>query len=166
MLPSSGTWRYVNRTTRTPVYSLIAVALVAEIANLASAGIVNRIIAATSVIFAAIYAFVLIGVLFAQRKGRIPAGEKGYFDLGRWLVPVSIAALCYTVVVALMMTLPAVNHVSGQYFLVIEAVGVVWFVAALRRRLHRGEAGPGRGDAQLSAESAEIQLAEGEATVS
>jgi len=165
MLPVSGTWRYVNRTTRTPIYSLIAVAAVAEIANFASAGIVDRIIAATSVIFAAIYAFVLVGVLFAHRKGRIPAVEKGYFDLGRWLVPVSVAALCYTVIVALMMTLPVVNHVSGEYFLVIQAVGVLWFVVALRRRLRRGEAGPGHGSAELAAESSEIQLAEGEAAL-
>ena len=48
MLPTSKTWSFVNDKTHTPIYSLIAVGLVAEIANLASAGIVNRIIAAGS----------------------------------------------------------------------------------------------------------------------
>lgn len=164
MLPASKAWSYVNKTTRTPIYSLIAVAVFAELANLASAGVVNNIIAAVSVVFAAIYGFVLIGVLYAHKKGRIPAAEPGYFDLGRWLVPVSITALCYAIVVALMMTLPAVNHVAGKYFLVVEGVGVLWFLVLLRSRLHRGNAGPGfeRSVGVDESLQTEIGLAEGE----
>lgn len=161
MLPVSRTWSHVSDTTHTPVYSLIAVGVFAEIANLASAGIVNRIIAAVSVVFAAIYMLVMVGVLYAHRNGRIPEAEPGYFSMGRWLVPGTIVALCYAIGVALMMTLPVVNHVAGEYFLVVEAVGVVWFLAVLARRLRRGEAGPGLQtvDSQVSAD--ELDLAEG-----
>jgi amino acid transporter len=164
MLPASKMWRYVNSTTRTPIYSLIAVGVFAELANLASAGIINNIIAAVSVVFAAIYGFVLIGVLYAHKKGRIPEAEPGYFDLGRWLVPVSIVALCYAFLVALMMTLPAVNHVAGEYFLVVEGVGVLWFLLVLGRRLHRGKAGPGYERLEGIDESAqtEVGLSEGD----
>ena len=103
----------------------------------------------------------MVGVLYAHRKGTIPAVEPGYFDMGRWLVPGTIVALCYAIGVALMMTLPVVNHVAGEYFLVVEAVGIIWFVTVLARRLRRGEAGPGlRGpDGQVDHE--ELGLAEG-----
>jgi amino acid transporter len=161
MLPTSRTWSFVSSKTHTPIYSLIAVGVVAELANLASAGIVNRIIAAVSVVFAFIYILVMVGVLYAHRKGRIPDAEPGYFSMGKWLVPGTIVALCYAILVALMMTLPVVNHVAGEYFLLVEAVGVIWFVAVLARRLRRGEAGPGlrRPGADVGAQ--ELDLAEG-----
>lgn len=58
------------------------------------------------------------------------------------LTPASSAASLLLAI--LMMTLPAVNHVAGEWFVYIEAVGVLWFVLVLMRRLRRGEAGPGR----------------------
>jgi amino acid transporter len=161
MLPTSKTWSFVNDKTHTPIYSLIAVGLVAEIANLASAGIVNRIIAAVSVVFAFIYILVMCGVLYAHRKGRIPEAGPGYFSMGKWLVPGTIVALCYAIVVALMMTLPVVNHVAGEYFLIVEAVGLIWFAAALARRLRRGEAGPGYRGPGDDVEAGELELADG-----
>jgi amino acid transporter len=161
MLPASKTWSRVSNATHTPIYSLIAVGIIAELANLASAGIVNRIIAAVSVVFAFIYILVMVGVLYAHRKGRIPTVEAGYFDMGRWLVPGTIVALCYAIGVALMMTLPVVNHVAGEYFLVVEAVGIIWFVTVLARRLRRGEAGPGLRGPDGQVEPEELGLAEG-----
>jgi amino acid transporter len=161
MLPASRAWSHVSDSTHTPIYSLIAVGVFAELANLASAGIVNRIIAAVSVVFAFIYILVMSGVLYAHRHGRIPEAGPGYFSMGRWLVPGTIVALCYAIGVALMMTLPAVNHVAGEYFLVVEAVGLVWFLAVLARRLNRGEAGPGLARPEGQAGDEELQLAEG-----
>jgi amino acid transporter len=159
MLPASGLWSRVSETTHTPVYSLIAVGLFAELANFASAGIINRIIAAVSVMFAAIYVLVMVGVLYGHKKGRIPSAPPGYFDMGRWLVPGAIVALLYAIGVGMMMTLPVVNHVSGQYFLIAEAVGVLWFITVLARRLRRGDAGPGQMTA--AADTEEIQLTSG-----
>jgi amino acid transporter len=161
MLPVSGTWSHVSSKTHTPVYSLIAVGVFAEIANLASAGIVDNIIAAVSVVFAFIYILVMVGVLYAHRQGRIPAAEPGYFSMGKWLVPGTIVALCYAILVALMMTLPVVNHVAGEYFLVVEAVGLVWFLAVLARRLDRGQAGPGLHALGTEVGADEAELAEG-----
>jgi hypothetical protein len=130
---------------------------------------VDNIISSDIVLFASIYAFVMIGVLIAHSKGRIPAGEPGYFDLGKWLVPVAVAALVYDVVIALMMTIPKVNNIAGEYWLILEAVGMLWFIVALARRVSRGQAGPNREAEkdQVSGESAafdedEIALAEGE----
>lgn len=161
MLPTSRMWSYVSRKTHTPIYSLIAVGVVAELANLASEGIVNRIIAAVSVVFAFIYILVMVGVLYAHRKRRIPEAEPGCFSMGRWLVPGAVVALCYAILVALMMTLPVVNHVAGEYFLLVEAVGVIWFVAVLARRLRRGEAGPGLRGPGSDVGEQELELAEG-----
>jgi amino acid transporter len=161
MLPASKAWSYVSTVTRTPIFRLIAVGVFAELANLASAGIVNRIIAAVSVVFAAIYSLVMIGVLYAHKKGRIPDAEPGYFDMGRWLVPGTIVALLYAIGVAMMMTLPVVNHTAGEYFLVVEGVGVVWFVLVLARRLRRGDAGPGTRSSD-AADAEELVLAVGD----
>jgi amino acid transporter len=157
MLPASGIWRSVNKVTHTPVYSLIAVGIVAELANVISAGFVGRILAGVTVAGYGIYAFVLVGVLVSHRLGRLPAGGDGYADMGRWLIPGTWVALAWCLLVMLMMTLPAVNHVAGEYFLYIEGVGLLWFLTVLWRRLRRGEAGPGRqpvtgeaGEAELS----------------
>jgi hypothetical protein len=82
--------------------------------------------------------------------------------LGKWLLPATWVALAWCILVMLMMTLPAANQIAGQYFLYIEAVGVLWFVGVLVWRLRRGQAGPSRqeippGDLQAG----EAELSEG-----
>lgn len=144
MLPASGIWGNVSKATHTPVFSLIAVGVIAELANVASAGFVGRILAGVTVAGYGIYAFVLVGILISHRMGRLPAGDDGYLDMGKWLIPGTWVALAWCLLVMLMMTLPAVNHVAGEYFVYVEAVGVLWFVLVLMRRLRRGEAGPGQ----------------------
>jgi amino acid transporter len=144
MLPGSTVWADVNASTRTPIYSLVAVGIIAELANVVSAGFVGRILAGVTVAGYGIYAFVLVGVLVANRLGRLPAGDDGYFNMGKWLIPGTWVALGWCILVMLMMTLPAANQIAGQYFLYIEGVGVLWFVLVLMRRLRRGQAGPGR----------------------
>ena len=50
---------------------------------------------------------------------------------------------------------------AGEYFLIVEAVGLIWFVAALSRRLRRGEAGPGYRGPGGDVEAGELELADG-----
>jgi amino acid transporter len=158
MLPASGVWGNVNRVTRTPIFSLVAVGIIAELANVLSAGFVGRILAGVTVAGYGIYAFVLVGVLVSHRMGRLPAGEDGYLDMGRWLIPGTWLALAWCLLVMVMMTLPAVNHVAGEYFIYIEAIGLIWFLAVLMRRLRRGEAGPGRQQLTDGVEPGEVEL--------
>jgi amino acid transporter len=158
MLPASGVWGNVNKATHTPIYSLVAVGIIAELANVVSAGIVGRILAGVTVAGYGIYAFVLVGVLVSHRLGRLPAGDDGYLDMGRWLIPGTWVALIWCLLVMTMMTLPAVNHVAGEYFVYIEAVGAAWFVAVLMRRLRRGEAGPGREAMTGGVQAGEVDL--------
>jgi amino acid transporter len=162
MLPVSPVWNAVNKTTRTPVYSLVAVGIIAELANVASAGFVGRILAGVTVAGYGIYAFVLVGVLISHRTGRLPAADDGYFSMGKWLVPATWVALAWSIFVMLMMTLPAANQIAGQYFLYIEAVGALWFVAVLMWRLRRGQAGPNRQEiAAGDLQTGEAELSEG-----
>lgn len=158
MLPASGVWGNVNKVTHTPVFSLVAVGIIAELANVVSAGIVGRILAGVTVAGYGIYAFVLVGVLIAHRMGRLPTDDDGYPTMGRWLIPGTYVALAWCLLVMLMMTLPAVNHVAGEYFIYIEAVGALWFVAVLMRRLRRGAAGPGREQVSGAADAGEVEL--------
>jgi amino acid transporter len=160
MLPASRVWGNVNRVTRTPIFSLVAVGIIAELANVLSAGFVGRILAGVTVAGYGIYAFVLVGVLISHRMGRLPAGEDGYLDMGRWLIPGTWLALAWCLLVMVMMTLPAVNHVAGEYFIYIEAIGLIWFLAVLMRRLRRGEAGPGRQPVTGGVEPGEVDLSD------
>ncbi len=158
MLPFSGLWAHVSPKTRTPIFTVVIVGVIAELANVASAGIVERVIAGVSVAGFGIYAFVLIGVLWAHAKGRLPQGEPGLFDMGRWLVPGSIVALLYVALVMVMDTVPAVNHIDGEYFLYLEGIGVVWFVAVLGWKIRRGAAGPSTSGlaGDINAEESEV----------
>ena len=105
-----------------------------------------------------IYAVVLVGVLISHRMGRLPTDQDGYPTMGKWLIPGTWVALAWCLLAMLMMTLPAVNHVAGEYFVYIEAVGALWFVAVLMHRLRRGAAGPGREQMAGGLDTGEVDL--------
>jgi amino acid transporter len=159
MLPVSGVWSAVNKATHTPIYSLVAVGIVAELANVVSAGFVGRILAGVTVAGYGIYAFVLVGVLISHRLGRLPAADDGYFSMGKWLIPGTWVALAWCLLVMLMMTLPAGNQIAGQYFVYIEGVGALWFVLVLWRRIRNGTAGPNRAPIGGDIDPGEAELA-------
>ena len=57
-------------------------------------------------------------------------------------MPLAWVGMAWSAVVMLYMTVPAVNHVAGEYTVYFEILGVAWFFLYLRRRLRSGEAGP------------------------
>ena len=83
-----------------------------------------------------------MAVLIANRRGTIPDAP-GYFSLGRTLVPLAATCVIFSIAVIVFMIGPASSHVVLWYALGFEAAGTLWYVAAVRGRLRRGEAGPG-----------------------
>jgi amino acid transporter len=142
MLPGSQVLSKVNERTRTPIYSILLVGLVALVVNLLSAGIITRVVAIVSVTYYGTYLFTMVATLIGARRGTIPDADPKYFSLGRWLVPLAWVGIGWSIVVMAYMTLPVVNRVAGEYTIYFEVLGVAWFFLYLRRRLKTGEAGP------------------------
>jgi hypothetical protein len=67
------------------------------------------------------------------------------FSLGKWRPLVAGAALVWILVALAMLTLPHAYREPDLTVLGVIALGVVWYVAGLRRRLRNGVAGLGHG---------------------
>jgi hypothetical protein len=102
------------------------------------------------------YGAAMVAVLIGRSRQTIPQTVEGGFSLGRYLLPLSVIGLAWSILVILFFTVPSVNHVAAEYALYFEVAGVLWYVLVLRRRLKSGAAGlalasPGRGlDTQKS----------------
>jgi amino acid transporter len=132
----------VNVKTATPIYTILAVGVFAIIINLLSGGFVANVLAVVNVALYLTYGSTCVAVLIAVRRRTIPDAPAGYFSLGRALVPVAVACVVFSIVVIVFMIGPASSHVVLWYAVGFQAAGVIWYLAALRRRLRRGEAGP------------------------
>jgi len=142
MLPASSVLSKVNDRTRTPVASIVVVALFGLIINALSAGIVTRVISIVTVCYYLTYLLTLVSVLVGRRAGRIPAAP-GYFTLhDRRLLTLAGLGIVYTAVAILALTLPSVNHISAEYSAGGLLIGVAWWALYLRPRLASREIGP------------------------
>ena len=147
MLPFSPALRKVHRQTRTPVtataVTFFATAAFIQYGYLAgggASGAFGALIGATSIIAYVVYLMIVISYA-ARRKELDPV--PGQFSLGRWARPVIAIALGWVLIALAVVTLPQVfrkaDYVSGA----VVALAALWYLAALRGRLARGEAGTG-----------------------
>jgi amino acid transporter len=143
MLPFSRIWSYVNPATATPIYTILAVGVFAIIINLLSGGFVSNVLAVVNVALYLTYGSTCVAVLIGLRRGSIPDAPAGYFSLGRWLVPVTVTCIVFSLAVIVFMIGPASSHTVLIYAVGFEVAGAIWYIAAVRGRLNRGEAGPG-----------------------
>lgn len=61
--------------------------------------------------------------------------------MGKWLRPMAYIGIVWSVIVVAYGTLPSVNRVAAEYFGYALALGVLWWIFVLRRRLTEGKAG-------------------------
>ena len=146
MLPFSQALRKVNHQTRTPVIAIIVTFLVTAafiqygyLAGGGASGAFGALIGAASIIAYLIYLMIVISYAVRRKElGPVP----GQFSLGRWGRPVIAIALGWVLIALAVVTLPQVyrkaDYVSGA----VIALAALWYIAALRGRLARGEAGP------------------------
>src|SRR5580692_6993221 len=93
MLPASSLLGHVSTRTRTPIASIVLVAVIGIAINLLSAGIAANVVSICSVAYYILYALTVGGALYTHVKHRIPGHRPGDFTLGRWFPVVAIAAL-------------------------------------------------------------------------
>ncbi len=141
MLPGSSVLGAVNKTTRTPIASILLVAAVGIGVNLLSAGIAANVVSICSVAYYFVYALTVGGAGYAHLRRRMPEHRAGDFSLGRWFVPVAVAAVVFTLGVVVIALAPQEGHVAGEYLLGAQVVGLLWYLLYLRPRLNRKAVG-------------------------
>jgi hypothetical protein len=102
------------------------------------------------------YGSTCVAVLIAHFRGSIPEGAPGYFSPGRWLLPVTVTCVAFSITVIVFMVGPSSSHIVLLYTIGFEALGTIWYLAAVRGRLRRGEAGPGAGLAEEAAKGTAV----------
>ena len=144
MLPLSHVWRHVSPTRRTPTYAVIGLGCLSTIlllSALVNEKAFNFIIGIASLAFFSVYVLQTIGLIVGARRGTIPVGEPGTFDLGRARMPLYIVALVVFIGVAVALIFLPQFAGNGWVFLGVIAVAAIWWATGLRARLRRGDAG-------------------------
>jgi amino acid transporter len=153
MLPFSNVWRHVSAKTKTPTYAVIVLGCLSTVlllSALVNEKAFNYIIGIASLLFFFVYILQTIGLLIGVRRGTIPKGEPGTFDLGRWRLPLYVTSLVVFLAVAVaLLFLP--QFTSNKWvFLGVLAVAAAWWATGLRSRLRSGDAGSDYAKTHLS----------------
>ncbi|HEY8588668.1 MAG TPA: amino acid permease, partial [Naasia sp.] len=145
MLPFSSPLRHVSAGHKTPsraVWATGILSLALLLTAFVSVEAFAFILGMSALGYFTVYVLTTTGLLVAKRRGRIPAGEPGTFDLGRWRTAVYVIGLvAFSLVLLALLLLPAFQ-VNGIVFLITMAVAAVWWLLGLRPRLARDDAGP------------------------
>lgn len=145
MMPFSKQLRHVAPRRKTPSTSVLTLGVVSVLlllSALVSFQAFNYFLGIATLAFFTTYVLQTIGLLIASRKGRIPAPEPGTFDLGRARTPLLVISLVvFLIVEAALLLLPAFEG-NGFVFGGIFALGALWWLLVLRRRIATGDAGP------------------------
>jgi amino acid transporter len=149
VLPFGKRLAKVSDTTRTPVLSVLVVGAFALGINLLSAGLVAKVLSLTAVAYYTTYLLTMAAAIYGKRRDTIPTAPRGYFNLGRWLLPLAGLGIVWSLVVIAYGTLPEGNRVAAEYFGYALLIGVLYWALYLRRKINRGEAGPPRQRTQV-----------------
>jgi amino acid transporter len=142
MLPGSTALASVNARTGTPIAAIVGVSGLAVVLNVLNEGLVAKIFAIVGLGYYLTYLLTLVAAFVAQRRGRIPEAPEGVFDLGRWLTPMAFIGAVWAFAVIVVLTVPEVNNTTAYTTAGALALGALWWLLVLRRRLNAGTAGP------------------------
>src|ERR1700756_1796089 len=141
MMPFSGSLRKVNRSTQTPIVALLVFGVIdvgVMIYGYFQTSAFGTLVGATAIIPYIIYFLITLAYAIKRRTlDSIP----GAFNLGRWAWPVIGFVLVYTVVVMLVLSLPAPFHGADKVLGYGLALAAAWYFGGLLWRLRKGTAG-------------------------
>ena len=141
MLPFSGFLRKVNPTTRTPIVALVVFGFIdlgVLIYGYNQPSSYGTLVGATAIIPYIIYFLITIAYAFKRRTtDSIP----GAFSLGRWAWPVIAFVLAYSVLIMVILSVPAIFHGADKFIGYGAGLALLWYVTVLYRRLRKGTAG-------------------------
>jgi amino acid transporter len=141
MLPFSGALRKVNVRSQTPIIALLVFGVIdlgVMIYGYNQPSSFGTLVGATAIIPYIIY--FLITLAYAIKRRTLDS-LPGAFNLGRWAWPVIGFVLVYTVVVMLVLSLPAPFHGSDKVLGYGLALAALWYFGGLLWRLRKGTAG-------------------------
>ncbi|WP_199176513.1 APC family permease [Subtercola sp. Z020] len=145
MLPGSKTLRRVSKKHKVPTTAVWATGVVSALLLLsafANEQTFSYIIGMSALGYFGVYMLTTIGLLIANARKRIPAAERGTFDLGRLRVPLYIVGIVvFGAVMSALLFLPDFQA-NALVFVIAMALAGVWWLARLRRQIARGQAGP------------------------
>jgi amino acid transporter len=147
MLPASTALKTVSARTKSPSAALLVVAAfsltLALVGTYGSSQAMALIVGMAALGYYAVYGLTVLAVLIASRNRTLPT--RTTFDLGRYAVPVRIAALLWTVFVIGCLTVPSLNHqtalTAGAFFVLAG----IWYAVILRHRINNDQAGVPQG---------------------
>jgi amino acid transporter len=141
MLPFSGSLRKVNARSQTPIVALLVFGVIdlgVMFYGYLQSSAFGTLVGATAIIPYIIYFLITLAYAFKRRTlDSLP----GAFSLGRWAWPVIGFVLVYTVVVMLVLSLPAPFHGSDKVLGYGLALAALWYFGGLLWRLKKGTAG-------------------------
>jgi amino acid transporter len=141
MLPFSRALRKVNVRSQTPIIALLVFAVVdvgVMVYGYLQTSAFATLVGATAIIPYIIY--FLITVAYAVKR-RTTDSLPGAFTLGRWAWPVIGFVLAYSLLIMIVLSLPAPFHSADKVLLYGFILALLWYVGALHWRLRRGTAG-------------------------
>ena len=141
MLPFSGSLRKVNARSQTPIVALLVFGVIdlgVMFYGYLQSSAFGTLVGATAIIPYIIY--FLITLAYAIKRRTLDS-LPGAFNLGRWAWPVIGFVLVYTVVVMLVLSLPAPFHGSDKVLGYGLALAALWYFGGLLWRLKKGTAG-------------------------
>ncbi|MCU1571473.1 MAG: amino acid permease-associated region [Naasia sp.] len=145
VLPFSRQLRRVSARHKTPSSAVWATGILSFallLTAFVSAEAFAFILGMSALGYFTVYVITTSGLLVAKRRGRLPKGDPGTFDLGRWRTAVYVGGLiAFSLVLLALLLLPAFQ-VNGIVFVITMAVAGLWWLLGLRPRLARGDAGP------------------------
>ncbi len=145
MIIGSGLWSKFSQTRHVPPYALLLAAVVPALIVISakfSTDALTKIISFAALGIYIAFAMVVVAALRARLKGWRPSGK---FQLGRWGMPITIAALVYQVIAMLNMAWPRTPDASfvDNYIVAISAAVVIGFgllYMAIAKPYDRGDA--------------------------
>lgn len=144
--PASRYLRRVGKRSETPVTAIITGTVLAAAVMLYSyfqGQVFLILVGATTILPYIIYLMLLHGYL-RRRRDLDALYRPGSFRLGRWAMPVAIAAVVWDLAALAIVTVPADFHQADLVVLAVMVIGLLWNQLFLRRRVKRGTAGSDR----------------------
>lgn len=141
MLPFSNHLSSVSPRSRTPVPALVTcgvIMLALTWWGYLQASSFATLVGATAL--APYIVYLLIVVSYAVKRKTL-AEVKGGFNLGRYGMPVMVVALVWIVTACLVLILPAPFHGADKVVGGGFVIALIWYLAALRKRIRSGQAG-------------------------
>lgn len=164
-LPASAVLRRVDPRRGTPVWPAVAIGVLAVALlalNIGNAALFTTLSSVCIVMLYSAYLLVSVPTLVARLRGRFAPAEPGLFSLGRWGVPVNVAAVLYGAAMVVNLGWPrtAVYDPAGEHpwlrFSAPAVVVVVLVLGLLARRAATRAAAcvtTGRGPAAVAQEA-------------